>query len=232
MMLPSFLLAGALLFQGSTAEPLSPHRFCTVPPASKQDCGFMGVNASTCEAKGCCWQPLSAHSAEPWCYHPSNPAQKILEGFVEGFLADEASVKGCIGGPSGVLGDVEGALREISKRDMRDVASGLRKLADALDAIPIALTECKASASDVKSIMAILEAFKGFGDLAKHVFDDVNANLDTIWADMKDTATACAAHQYEVCGSKLGVTLRWIIVGKQAAADASNPAKQHKQIIV
>ncbi|KAL1504730.1 hypothetical protein AB1Y20_008508 [Prymnesium parvum] len=32
----------------------------------KQDCGFVGIDQSGCEQKGCCWQPASSN--EPWCF--------------------------------------------------------------------------------------------------------------------------------------------------------------------
>lgn len=49
---------------------------CSVPSGSKQDCGYMGVDANSCQARGCCWQPLSPGSGEPWCYYPSQPSHK------------------------------------------------------------------------------------------------------------------------------------------------------------
>jgi len=30
---------------------------CTVSDSEKVDCGFVGINQSQCETKGCCWVP-------------------------------------------------------------------------------------------------------------------------------------------------------------------------------
>ena len=38
---------------------------CTVPEASKRDCGYMGIDQKGCEAKKCCWAEVEG---SPWCY--------------------------------------------------------------------------------------------------------------------------------------------------------------------
>ncbi|KAJ3145912.1 glycoside hydrolase 15 protein [Geranomyces variabilis] len=48
----------------TTRPPVGPS--CNVALASKKDCGFAGINQSGCEAKGCCWAPLTV--AGPWCF--------------------------------------------------------------------------------------------------------------------------------------------------------------------
>ena len=52
---------------------------CTVADSEKVDCGFVGINQSQCETKGCCWVP-SSKSGLPWCFNkggdtptPPNP---------------------------------------------------------------------------------------------------------------------------------------------------------------
>ncbi|KAJ3159787.1 glycoside hydrolase 15 protein [Geranomyces michiganensis] len=49
---------------GGNNNPVGPS--CAVALANKKDCGFAGINQSGCEAKGCCWSPLTG--AGPWCF--------------------------------------------------------------------------------------------------------------------------------------------------------------------
>eukprot|EP00047_Mylnosiga_fluctuans_P006418 m.246766 g.246766 ORF g.246766 m.246766 type:complete len:724 (+) comp15173_c0_seq1:482-2653(+) len=44
------------------------------PQAARRDCGFMGIDQSQCEAKGCCWTPVSPNPGNlPWCYYSNGP---------------------------------------------------------------------------------------------------------------------------------------------------------------
>lgn len=43
----------------------------TCDVSAKIDCGFLGIDQSGCEAKGCCWKEVNV-SGEPWCYYPEN----------------------------------------------------------------------------------------------------------------------------------------------------------------
>mmetsp|Transcript_13060 Transcript_13060/g.25316 ORF Transcript_13060/g.25316 Transcript_13060/m.25316 type:complete len:511 (-) Transcript_13060:336-1868(-) len=42
---------------------------CSTSDQDKIDCGFVGINATGCQAKGCCWQQ-SGTSGIPWCFFP------------------------------------------------------------------------------------------------------------------------------------------------------------------
>ena len=44
---------------------------CPTEDASKYDCGFSGINQTTCESKGCCWKE-STISGTPWCFYTSD----------------------------------------------------------------------------------------------------------------------------------------------------------------
>ena len=39
----------------------------------KTDCGFVGIDQSGCEQKGCCWVPAPGTS-DPWCFYKQGPA--------------------------------------------------------------------------------------------------------------------------------------------------------------
>lgn len=46
---------------------------CSVKDADKVDCGYMGINKTQCEAKGCCWVPAQSEGLltdTPWCFYP------------------------------------------------------------------------------------------------------------------------------------------------------------------
>lgn len=39
----------------------------------KVDCGFVGSTQQTCEAGGCCWQPVEPNPGNtPWCFHTAD----------------------------------------------------------------------------------------------------------------------------------------------------------------
>jgi len=45
---------------------------CDVPEDQMEDCGHMGSTEASCEAAGCCWQPITPNpSNRPWCHKPS-----------------------------------------------------------------------------------------------------------------------------------------------------------------
>lgn len=43
---------------------------CVVSDSDKFDCGFVGINATGCANKGCCWSESSADGV-PWCFYPA-----------------------------------------------------------------------------------------------------------------------------------------------------------------
>jgi len=64
-MKPSFFFLSTLAVTafGNTCEPKAP----------RKDCGHMGSTKASCEAKGCCWGPVTAEDT-PWCFYKSGPA--------------------------------------------------------------------------------------------------------------------------------------------------------------
>lgn len=72
------------LIIGSLLTALGSTQSCSLADSQKQDCGYLGINQSQCEAKGCCWRPVfdseKIPTGTPWCFFPSsdpNPCDKI-----------------------------------------------------------------------------------------------------------------------------------------------------------
>lgn len=42
---------------------------CAISDSEKKDCGYAGIDESSCLAKGCCWTPSGWNSQTPWCYY-------------------------------------------------------------------------------------------------------------------------------------------------------------------
>lgn len=57
---------GLLIFASVVAQVSSSS--CAVSDSDKKDCGYTGINESSCLSKGCCWSPAGENSATPWCY--------------------------------------------------------------------------------------------------------------------------------------------------------------------
>ena len=58
------------------------HEWCEVAGPDRTDCGYPGIDATTCINFGCCYDPLDGHN---WCFHPKQTAacvshQTSLEG--------------------------------------------------------------------------------------------------------------------------------------------------------
>merc|ERR1712076_72167 len=46
---------------------------CAVSSEDKVDCGQMGSSQASCEAAGCCWQPIDPNPSNlPWCYYSTD----------------------------------------------------------------------------------------------------------------------------------------------------------------
>jgi alpha-D-xyloside xylohydrolase len=58
----------------SSYQLASAGKTCAVADSVKADCGFSGVDQTSCEAKGCCWVPVSGNTATPWCYFAGQSA--------------------------------------------------------------------------------------------------------------------------------------------------------------
>ena len=66
---------------------------CSVSTSEKMDCGYYGIDQSKCEARGCCWVPVSESSGNvPWCFYPSGHTACTnlnLKGTTPGFSASD-----------------------------------------------------------------------------------------------------------------------------------------------
>ena len=57
---------------------------------SRIECGYAGITAEQCQARGCCWKPAEIGSARPWCYRAPSEVpgyevtsfQKTSNGYV------------------------------------------------------------------------------------------------------------------------------------------------------
>jgi hypothetical protein len=43
---------------------------CSVSDSAKVDCGYVGIDQSGCQSKGCCWAESSSNGV-PWCFYQS-----------------------------------------------------------------------------------------------------------------------------------------------------------------
>ena len=69
------------LLVGGLLATLGASQSCDLPDYSKRDCGFVGIDKAGCEAKGCCWRPVSLLTGPndiPWCYYTESNNCKEL----------------------------------------------------------------------------------------------------------------------------------------------------------
>jgi hypothetical protein len=72
-LLPSLLPTGARVRLQRPPPPPAAAAACPVPGAQRANCGYSGVNATLCLAKGCCWGPPGGAPSDPMCYFPEPP---------------------------------------------------------------------------------------------------------------------------------------------------------------
>ena len=58
---------------------------CSLSDYEKVDCGYVGIDQSGCESKGCCWQS-STTSGTPWCFYGAGQSTSCF-GFSVSFSA-------------------------------------------------------------------------------------------------------------------------------------------------
>jgi len=72
---------------------------CDISKDERSDCGYMGIDQSKCEAKGCCWKPARLLFTQedplgdtPWCFYPSgqSPCGNISYNWDGGMGFDQA----------------------------------------------------------------------------------------------------------------------------------------------
>jgi hypothetical protein len=74
---------------------------CLLDDTDKVDCGYPGIDSTSCLSKGCCWTPAGDNSATPWCFYGSaevssyavNSIQETDYGF-SGVLVKSSTPKG------------------------------------------------------------------------------------------------------------------------------------------
>ena len=62
-----FLVCSCILLPFTTAQT------CSASSEDRTDCGYAGVDQSSCEARGCCWAPVNPNPNNiPWCYYANS----------------------------------------------------------------------------------------------------------------------------------------------------------------
>jgi len=66
----SWALASGLRKMRSGSLEQQASATCSVQPQDRSDCGFLGVDQGSCEARGCCWSPVNPNPGNaPWCFY-------------------------------------------------------------------------------------------------------------------------------------------------------------------
>jgi len=89
----------------------------------------------------------------------------------------------------------------------------LKKIGEALESIPTAMTECKAGETEIKNLVDMIKNFKSPMSFAYHVGKDLLVNGVSIYHDIKGAINAYQAKEYEVFGYDIGHALSSIFIG-------------------
>ena len=114
---------------------------CAVPmsDASREDCGFVGISATQCTQRGCCWAPAESRDTftgseqPPWCFYPaltySLETHSFLETVNSGALSgvlrrnDDGIIRGPRANSSEALLTVDVVLEDVDYAHMRIVGT-------------------------------------------------------------------------------------------------------------
>lgn len=70
---------------------------------------------------------------------PIQTAAQIAGGLIEGLFLDKGQLKACVQGFDWALSDIVQAVRDVEKKDAKDILAGLSKLSEAFKEMPTVL---------------------------------------------------------------------------------------------
>ena len=99
-------LLSVLFFLHTTAASQPLGESCSVNESDRLDCGYVGVDQSTCEGKGCCWQEAEEGSSTPWCFYKSSSGSSHYDlSSVQDTMTGVVGTLKLVGEPSSTYGD-------------------------------------------------------------------------------------------------------------------------------
>ncbi|RKO86268.1 heme peroxidase [Blyttiomyces helicus] len=73
----NIFLGGKIRHNLNLAPLTPPTTTCPESLSERKDCGFVGIHQPQCEAKGCCWSPVSPNPKNiPWCFFKTSTEQQ------------------------------------------------------------------------------------------------------------------------------------------------------------
>lgn len=108
---------------------------------------------------------------------------------------------------------IEAAIADLVSKDEARIKDALAKIAQALEALPAAMQECKASVTEIENLVTMLKAFKSPLSFAYHVGKDLLVNGIQIFKDIEGAVNAYQAREFETFGYDIGHALAAIFIG-------------------
>eukprot|EP00933_Yihiella_yeosuensis_P035246 TRINITY_DN2875_c0_g1_i1.p1 TRINITY_DN2875_c0_g1~~TRINITY_DN2875_c0_g1_i1.p1 ORF type:complete len:486 (-),score=129.18 TRINITY_DN2875_c0_g1_i1:298-1755(-) len=150
----------------------------------------------------------------------SNPSledsREILVGLTKGFIEqDVKDMQECMKNTKQTVQDVDAVVSDCKKKDARDVLRCLAKLADAIKTFPVALKECKAADSDIKSVEKALQTMSSPQQFAYHVGKNLILDHVEIFHEISTGITDYDEKKYEGFGENVGEALHKLILSPE-----------------
>jgi len=134
-----------------------------------------------------------------------NTVKLIFKGVIEGFLEKEApEVMSCLKDANSAMYDFKYAVGDFEKKTVKGVEQGLHELAEGLDSLKDAMTDCGSAYNDVELLVSAMKSLSSPWSLVVHVGKEIVVNHKDIFHHVEGAISNWKGQSYERFGEDIG----------------------------
>merc|ERR1712110_628917 len=142
-----------------------------------------------------------------------------MEGILEGFVAKEMpSVISCVKDSETTFTDFKKAVQDFEKKSLSGVKNGLHELAQGLESLKSALTDCAGAKKEVENLINAMLSMRSPWKLVYHIGRDLVVNGRDIYNNVKAAKSNFKSQAWFAFGEDIGHII----------ADLAGVAKPHE----
>jgi hypothetical protein len=140
---------------------------------------------------------------------------QIVEGFLKGAVEAEGltDIEKCIQDAEGVVQDAETAITDFEKKDLNDIVSGFKALADLVTKVKAGMQDCGHLSDDMHKLETIIATYSSLPAFAWHVGKSLLVNGVEIYNDINSAITDYRASNWEKFGEDIGDASAKVFLG-------------------
>lgn len=135
--------------------------------------------------------------------------KQFFEGVIEGVLVGTKmqDILKCLGdlNNEGVL--IEEAIKDFEVQDYQHTKDGIKKIGEAIEALPQSMNDCRAAVSDIKKVVNLIKTFKSPYSLIFKVGKNMIINGVEIFHSIEGAIQSYHKSQYRTMGFDIGEAL-------------------------